>query len=189
MDTAASHFPPEDIRASDAERDQALAELSEHFQTGRLTQDEYDQRSGLALKARTGRDLSALFGDLPRHPASALPGPRPAAAVAATGPGGGAPACARPALRVVIPVAVLAIIAGNLYASLHSHGTLTWLLPAAILALVFARIAARGQRPLARNRRSRRLLETTNTELNAIAAAATSGLSRPDAASGRAATL
>ena len=39
------------------------------------------------------------------------------------------------------------------------------------------------------NRRSRRLLLTTNTELKAMAAPAISGLSRPSAASGRAATL
>jgi hypothetical protein len=39
------------------------------------------------------------------------------------------------------------------------------------------------------NRRRRRLLDTTNRELNAIAAPATSGLSRPAAARGRAATL
>ena len=37
--------------------------------------------------------------------------------------------------------------------------------------------------------RSRRLLETTNTELSAIAAPAMIGLSRPAAARGRAATL
>ena len=40
-----------------------------------------------------------------------------------------------------------------------------------------------------RNRRSRRLLVTTNAELNAIAAAATSGLRNPGAASGIAAVL
>jgi hypothetical protein len=39
------------------------------------------------------------------------------------------------------------------------------------------------------NRRSRRLLVTTNTELKAIAAAAISGLRNPSAASGIAATL
>jgi len=39
------------------------------------------------------------------------------------------------------------------------------------------------------NRRSRRLLETTNTELNAIAAAAISGLRNPSAASEIAAAL
>jgi hypothetical protein len=41
----------------------------------------------------------------------------------------------------------------------------------------------------ARNLRSRRLLLTTNTELNAIAAPASIGFSRPAAASGSAATL
>ena len=40
-----------------------------------------------------------------------------------------------------------------------------------------------------RKRRSRRLLVTTNTELNAIAAAAISGLRNPSAASGMAAVL
>jgi len=40
-----------------------------------------------------------------------------------------------------------------------------------------------------RIRRSRRLLVTTNTELNAIAAAAISGLRKPSAASGMAAVL
>lgn len=43
--------------------------------------------------------------------------------------------------------------------------------------------------PAGRNRRSRRLLVTTNTELNAIAAAAISGLRNPRAASGMAAVL
>ena len=41
----------------------------------------------------------------------------------------------------------------------------------------------------ARKRRSRRLLDTTNTDENAIAAPAISGFSRPAMASGSAATL
>ena len=48
----------------------------------------------------------------------------------------------------------------------------------------------RAQRPAGgRQRRSRRLFPTTNTELNAIAAAAISGLRKPSAASGMAAAL
>ena len=43
--------------------------------------------------------------------------------------------------------------------------------------------------PAGQNRRSRRLLETTNTELNAIAAPAISGLRNPRAASGMTAVL
>lgn len=46
-----------------------------------------------------------------------------------------------------------------------------------------------GRRPSHRKRLSRRLLLTTNTEENAIAAPASIGLSRPAAASGNAATL
>ena len=51
-------------------------------------------------------------------------------------------------------------------------------------AVAASRFSASGAKP-----RSRRLLVTTNTELNAIAAPAIIGLSRPAAASGSAATL
>ena len=64
MDTSKS-FPSGGIRVSDADRDQAIAELSGHFQAGRLTQEEFEDRSGRALQARTGDDLTALFTDLP----------------------------------------------------------------------------------------------------------------------------
>jgi Flp pilus assembly protein TadB len=64
MDTMTS--PRGQLRVSDADRDRAVAELSEHFQAGRLTQDELEDRTGQALRARTGQDLAALFTDLPR---------------------------------------------------------------------------------------------------------------------------
>lgn len=62
------------LRIGDAERDQAVAELSEHFVAGRLTQDEFEDRSGLATKARYADDLAPLFADLP-DPAAAVPQP------------------------------------------------------------------------------------------------------------------
>jgi Domain of unknown function (DUF1707) len=87
MDPAARGFPPGDLRVSDAERDLALSELSEAFQVGRITAAEFDERSGLAVRARTGKELTALLADLPpaRPPAA-----RPAAArpPAAAGPPG-----------------------------------------------------------------------------------------------------
>jgi hypothetical protein len=58
-------FPLGDLRVSDADRDRALSELSEAFQVGRITADEFDQRSGRALTARTGKELTALLADLP----------------------------------------------------------------------------------------------------------------------------
>jgi hypothetical protein len=72
MDSAARDFPPGDLRVSDADRDRALAELSKAVQFGRITADEFDQRSGQALAARTGKELTALLADLPldRAPAT-----------------------------------------------------------------------------------------------------------------------
>jgi Flp pilus assembly protein TadB len=64
-----------DLRVSDADRDRALAELSEHFQAGRLTADELEDRTGRALSARTGNDLAVLLADLPAAQAAASPVP------------------------------------------------------------------------------------------------------------------
>jgi predicted phage tail protein len=65
MDGVGRGFPPGDLRASDADRDRALAELSEAFRVGRITADEFDQRSAQAQRARTGTELTALLVDLP----------------------------------------------------------------------------------------------------------------------------
>jgi hypothetical protein len=77
MDRGGWDYPPGDIRVSDADRDQALSELGVAFQAGRLTADEFDQRSGQAVHARTGKELIALLADLPVERALA---PRAAAA-------------------------------------------------------------------------------------------------------------
>lgn len=58
-------FPPGDLRASDAERDLAVSELSRAFQVGRLTTEEFQERSEQAFAARTGKELTALLADLP----------------------------------------------------------------------------------------------------------------------------
>jgi len=65
MDRAGWHYPSGDFRVSDADRDQALSELRAAHQAGRLTGDEFDERAGQALGARTGTELTALLGDLP----------------------------------------------------------------------------------------------------------------------------
>lgn len=62
------------LRIGDAERDQAVAVLSEHFVAGRLTQDEFEERSDQATRARYADDLAPLFADLP-EPAALQPGP------------------------------------------------------------------------------------------------------------------
>jgi hypothetical protein len=61
------------LRIGDAERDQAVAVLSDHFVAGRLTQEEFEERSDQATRARYTDDLSRLFADLP-DPAASQPG-------------------------------------------------------------------------------------------------------------------
>ena len=64
MEATANHYPAGDLRVSDADRDRAVSELSGAFQAGRITHEEFEQRSGQALRARTGNELSALLTDL-----------------------------------------------------------------------------------------------------------------------------
>ena len=135
MDTPIRSFPHGDLRVSDAERDHAVAELSGHFQAGRLTQEEFEDRSGRALEARTGRELSGLFSDLPE-------GAAPDAVSDAS------PRRVRrvPLAAVIMACVIAAIIAGNVLASTgHSHGHgVGWLVPVLILGFV-ARRLARGR--------------------------------------------
>lgn len=78
MNPATSYYPVGDLRVSDADRDRALGELTEAFQAGRITADEFDQRSGQALSARTGNELTLLLADLPHERARAEAAQRPA---------------------------------------------------------------------------------------------------------------
>jgi hypothetical protein len=109
--------PPEpSMRAGDADRDRVLAELSQHFQAGRLTVDELDERNGRALTAKTMGDLASLLTDLPPlHPAPA-PGPAPY---------GPMPAATRPARQpaAVIGPAIVVLGVLALATSLFTHGT------------------------------------------------------------------
>jgi hypothetical protein len=54
------------LRVGDAERDEAAAQLREHFAAGRLTLDEFVERLDAALRAKTAGDISRLMADLPR---------------------------------------------------------------------------------------------------------------------------
>lgn len=139
MDNQTGSYPRADIRVSDAERDQAVAELGEHFQAGRLTPEEFDERSGHALQARTGRDLTALFGDLPR-PAVADPwaGGPVAGPVGQELPPVRRGAGPLPAARFILGVVIVAIIAGNVLG--HAHGA-SWLIPVIILGFILLRLS------------------------------------------------
>jgi hypothetical protein len=122
-------YPAANIRVSDADRDAVLAELSEHFQVGRLTSEELDERTGRALAARTGQDLAAIMADLPATGAARSPeqGQR--------GPAG---------FRFPIVLIVIAAVIIGLSAAGHQGGGLILLIPIAVL--VARRMARRGRR-------------------------------------------
>ena len=53
------------LRISDADREAAVNQLSEQYAVGRLTRDEFDERSDAVWSARTQGDLGPIFADLP----------------------------------------------------------------------------------------------------------------------------
>jgi hypothetical protein len=134
MSTETNRFPSGELRASDADRDLAIADLSEHFQTGRLTQDEFDERSARAPQARTGRELSELFADLPGGES-----PRGMADSAGLVR---SRSCRRPVPFAIVGVGV-GVVAVIAVASLLGvgQGGFGWLIPAFIVLVVVRRIA------------------------------------------------
>ena len=171
MSTQTSRFPAGQMRASDADRDLAIAELSEHFQTGRLTQEEFDDRSTRALRARTGQELTELFTDLPggtdsaglggpAEPAAPWDGPDPAAAPGGpwAGPSWAGPSwlgparldrsasCRRPVAAVIVGVVAAIAVASLIGSVAHGgigHGGFGWLIPLLIVVFAVRRIARR----------------------------------------------
>lgn len=74
------------VRASDAEREAAVAALREAVAGGRLSQDTFVARMETALSARDQRELAALFTDLPPPGQPALqPGGRAGRVAASLG--------------------------------------------------------------------------------------------------------
>jgi Flp pilus assembly protein TadB len=64
-----------ELRASDAERERVITFLREHALLGRLSDDELEERIGLAYASVTVGDLERLIADLPRsgRPAASRP--------------------------------------------------------------------------------------------------------------------
>src|SRR5580765_1587600 len=133
MSTATKGYPSGSMRVSDADRDQAIAELSEHYQAGRLTTEEFEDRSGRALQARTTADLADLFTDLPRRQAPTTTGPT------ATSPA--SPTQAWPARVPVAPVTILAIVAVLALLSGHLFH-IAWV---PVVAIIVVRLMAGGR--------------------------------------------
>jgi hypothetical protein len=61
------------LRASHADRDRVIDTLKAAFVQGRLTKDEFDERVGQTLAARTHAELAPLTVDIPAGPAVPSP--------------------------------------------------------------------------------------------------------------------
>ena len=66
------------LRLSDADREAAVGQLGEQYAVGRLTKDEFDERSDAVWSAKTRGDLAPVFADLPVRATATRPtyGPR-----------------------------------------------------------------------------------------------------------------
>jgi hypothetical protein len=74
-----------DVRASDAERDAVVGRLNQAVGEGRLTMDEFSERTALAYAARTRGDLDPLLRDLPADTGGAVPATASPSAVVRSG--------------------------------------------------------------------------------------------------------
>jgi hypothetical protein len=132
MSTATKDYPSGGLRVSDADRDRAIAELSEHFQDGRLTTEELEDRTGRALQARTAGELAELFTDLPRRQT----------AVTSTAPTPARAGSFRPARVPTVPIAIIAAVV--LASILSGHPGLIALVPVLVFLIVRRLTSGRG---------------------------------------------
>lgn len=127
------------MRISDAERSEVADLLSRHYGDGRLDQAEFNERLDQAMKAKTYKDLSGLFADLP-----------PTEAAGASGP----PRTAEPVRHrrhlhlnhralVLLLVVAIAVVAGH--ALVWSLGPWAWIGLLVVIVLVATRPP--GRRP------------------------------------------
>ncbi len=62
------------LRASDLDREGAVADLRDAYALGRLTAEEFQWRADLAERSSTVQQLCTVTADIPRRPAAATPG-------------------------------------------------------------------------------------------------------------------
>jgi hypothetical protein len=134
MNTAQGRQSAPQMKASDADRDEVVAALSEHFQAGRLTTQELEDRTGRALSARTLGELDALTTDLP---VGLQAQPAPPASRQRRG---------HPEYAVIAAVlAVLAVVALVVGLRTNHHGLDLWVVVP--IALIVVRRLGRRQLP------------------------------------------
>jgi hypothetical protein len=125
------------LLVSDADRDQIIAELTDHFQAGRLTMEEFDDRSGQALRARTQAELLGVLANLPAPPV----GGRGGGFAGEVFPDGTGFPARKSRIGIVVLIVVVALVIGGAHGG---HGSLSGLIPVAVIAFFIFR--RRGRR-------------------------------------------
>ena len=124
-----------ELRASDAERERVITFLREHALLGRLSDDELEERIGLAYASVTVGDLERLIADLPRSQrAGTRPAPRPQPARRHHGPPSGHHRHHGPPPALIGVGIVALLLTGLPFAMLG----VAFALVAAVVAIVFA---------------------------------------------------
>jgi hypothetical protein len=128
------------IRASDHDRESTVEVLREAFTAGRLTLDEFDERTTSAYASKTWGDLRTLTEDLPAEPklgADLQPaGPKPEMA------GPPRPQSYRPPFIPLLPIALVWLV---IAAAAHTTAVV---IPIVMLCLVSVRLFGwRRRRP------------------------------------------
>ncbi len=139
MNTMPGSYAQPGMRASDADRDVVLAELTRGFEAGRLTPDELDERTSRALAARTMGDLAALTADLPAGQPQGTAPPWQAVPSADFRPRRGR----LPAITAIAALVIVAVVLSSV--AVHASWHLWWIVPAVII--LGRRAAGRPGRP------------------------------------------
>jgi hypothetical protein len=121
----------ETLRAADRDRDEVGAVLREQYAQGRLTLEEFEERSTTAMSARTMGELRALTADLPATPPPAQAAWSPSRMRLITAAGVGAAAA----------VLTIALVAGHVMLAWPS-----WVVLLVVLKLTHGRRRLAGQR-------------------------------------------
>lgn len=95
------------IRASDADREHVVEILREAYSAGRLSLEEFDERTTTAFATKTWGGLRALTRDLPQQASLALPRPEPEVKPAPEKP---LPVAAGPPRRRLSPMLPILVI-------------------------------------------------------------------------------
>lgn len=142
-----------EMRASDQDRERVVQALQEQVGEGRLTLDEFEQRSKSVYEAKTIADLREIVKDLPVNlfpepaahtPPWAQPFPMPAVPPWHQNPGSRQVAIRRNPLLIALAAIAVLIIVGNVI-GLLAGVALHFVFPVFLVGFILMRVAGVGR--------------------------------------------